>query len=138
MPAKDFYHEIVINALKKEDWKITDDPLTVHFGDIEYFVDLGAEKIIIAEKKNIKIAVEVKSFLSDSPTSEFHSAIGQYINYREALQADESDRFLYLAVTSDIYQTFMERKLPQKVIQKYQIKLLIFDSESEVILKWIN
>lgn len=27
MPAKDIYHDMVVNALKKEGWVITDDPL---------------------------------------------------------------------------------------------------------------
>jgi hypothetical protein len=31
-------------------------------GDVEMYVDLGAEQLIAAEKDNEKIAVEIKSF----------------------------------------------------------------------------
>ena len=48
MPAKDFYHNTVRNALIKDGWKITDDPLILKIGERSTFVDLGAEKLIAA------------------------------------------------------------------------------------------
>jgi hypothetical protein len=39
-------------------------------------IDLMAEKLILAERSTEKIAVEVKSFLSPSAISEFHTALG--------------------------------------------------------------
>jgi hypothetical protein len=62
MPAKDIYHNTVRTALEKDGWTITKDPLTLEIGDRSLFVDLGAEKILAAEKQGRKIAVEVKSF----------------------------------------------------------------------------
>jgi hypothetical protein len=48
-------------------------------------IDLAAEKLIAAEREGEKIAVEVKSFLErSSAISEFHTALGQFINYRGA------------------------------------------------------
>ena len=35
MSARDKFHEAVKNALKKEQWQITDDPLHLEFGDVE-------------------------------------------------------------------------------------------------------
>jgi hypothetical protein len=67
-------------------------------GGVEMYVDLGAEKIIAAEKDGQKIAVEIKSFIGPSNISEFHTAIGQFINYRVALEEQYPDRTLYLAV----------------------------------------
>jgi hypothetical protein len=67
MPAKDIYHNTVRTALEKDGWTITNDPLTLEIGDRSLFVDLGAEKILAAEKQGRKIAVEVTSFLSVSP-----------------------------------------------------------------------
>ena len=67
MPAKDIYHNTVRTALEKDGWTITNDLLTLEIGDRSLFVDLGAEKILAAEKQGRKIAVEVKSFLSFSP-----------------------------------------------------------------------
>lgn len=62
MPAKDLYHNEVKNALQKDGWVITHDPLTISAGPKTFHVDLGAEKIIAAEKEGMKIAVEIKSF----------------------------------------------------------------------------
>jgi len=51
-------------------------------GGVEMYVDLGAEKLIAAEKNGKKIAVEIKNFLATSNISEFHTAVGQFLNYR--------------------------------------------------------
>ncbi len=55
--AKDKFHQAVKNALIKEEWAITDDPLFLQFGGVDLFVDLGAEKMIAAQKENYQIAV---------------------------------------------------------------------------------
>ena len=60
----------------KGGWRITHDPLTFTINDIPMHIDLGAERLITAERDNEKIAVEVKSFLRDSAISEFHTALG--------------------------------------------------------------
>jgi Holliday junction resolvase-like predicted endonuclease len=69
MPAKNIYHNTVKNALIKEGWTITDDPLFIQFGEVDMYIDIGAERIIAAEKENQKIAIEIKSFLE---THGFH------------------------------------------------------------------
>lgn len=62
-------------------------------------IDLGAERLLAAEREGEKIAVEVKSFLAHtSAISTFHTALGQFINYRAALRQEEPNRALYLAV----------------------------------------
>ncbi len=61
MPAKDIYHDTVKNALIKDGWTITDDPYRLSIGKRKMYVDLGAEKLIAAEKDSRKIAVEIKS-----------------------------------------------------------------------------
>lgn len=50
MPRRNVYHEVVKNALIKDGWTITDDPLILSYGDRELYADLGAEKMIGAEK----------------------------------------------------------------------------------------
>ncbi|MEC4884711.1 MAG: element excision factor XisH family protein [Scytonema sp. PMC 1070.18] len=69
MPAPDLYHDVVCTALIKDGWKITDDPLVLTIGRRSVFVDLGAEKLIAAERGSDKIAIEIKSFPSPSPLS---------------------------------------------------------------------
>jgi hypothetical protein len=80
MSARDIFHNAVKIALEKDGWTITHDPLSLEFGLGSLYVDLGAERIIAAERRNEKIAIEIKSFLSGSAVSEFHTALRQYLN----------------------------------------------------------
>ena len=136
MPAKDRFHDTVCHALKKEGWVITDDPLSLSWGDVDLYVDLGAEKILMAQKDKCKIAVEIKSFIALSVVSEFHTAVGQYIDYQIALEEDQPNRKLYLAIPNDIYCSFFQRQFTKKVIEKQNIHLIVYDIEQEVIIKW--
>ena len=138
MAARDLFHNAVRNGLQKESWTITADPLSLKFGDTRIYIDLGAEKIVAAEKGEEKIAVEIKTFASDSVVFDFHVAIGQFVNYQVVLENKEPDRILYLAVPQEIYNTFFQSLLAQSVIKKYQIKLIVYDPESEVITKWLT
>ena len=74
-------------------------------------IDLGAEKLLSALKGNRRIAVEVKSFVGLSTISEFHTAVGQFLNYRIALEKLEPERVLYLAVPADVYRNFLQIRL---------------------------
>ena len=136
MSAKDFYHRAVVSALEKDDWEITDDPLYISLEDIELRIDLGAQRVIAAQKLEHKIAVEIKSFLGASAITEFHAALGQFLNYRSALRDTEPDRTLYLAISSDIYHDFFSRLFIQHRIAEHQLKLLIFDRAKEEIVLW--
>ena len=86
MSARDLFHEAVRQALEKEEWLITHDPLEVQFEEVTLKIDLGAERLIAAEKADKKIAVEIKSFASNSAVSDFHTALGQFLNYQIALE----------------------------------------------------
>ena len=138
MSAKDIYHNVVKSALRNDGWIISHDPLYLKLGDDQLRINLGAERLISAQKGQEKIAVEVKSFLAPSVIAEFHTALGQFLNYRAVLQIQQPDRKLYLAVSTDIYQSFFRRDLPQLSIKIYQLKLIIFEPTNEVILQWIN
>jgi Holliday junction resolvase-like predicted endonuclease len=97
--AKDIFHDAVKTALQKDGWQITHDPYRLRYGIADVYIDLAAEGAIAAEKEGRKIAVEVKSFVSGSTISEFHTALGQFLNYRIALEgSEEPNRMLYLAV----------------------------------------
>lgn len=138
MGAKDRFHRVVRVALEKEGWKITADPLSLKFGDAQIYIDLGAEKILAAEKGEEKIAVEIKTFANDSVMFAFHIAIGQFINYQVALENLQPSRLLYLAVPQEIYDTFFQSLLAQTVMEKYQIRLIVYDPENEVIVEWLT
>jgi hypothetical protein len=137
MPAKDIYHDQVKNALEKENWQITKDPLVLKWGTRDLYIDLGAEKLIAAEKTGQKIAVEVKSFVSNSPISDLEKALGQYILYHDILQQLEPNRRLYLAIRQETYSELFQEPVGKILLENQRLCLLVFDSEQEIILKWI-
>ena len=137
MSAKDIFHESVKNALIKDKWIITDDPLSIRIEAMQMYIDLGAEKLITATKHNQQIAVEIKSFLQDSTLTEFYQSVGQFLIYKQALEIEEPDRELYLAVPVDTYESFFKQLLVQEIIRRYDIKLVIYEPESEEIIQWI-
>jgi hypothetical protein len=138
MPARDAIHQAVKKALEKEDWKITNDPLFLSFAQVEMYVDLGAERVIAAEKGEEKIAIEIKSFLGSSTISEFYTALGQFMSYRLVLEIQHPGRILYLAVPLDVFDEFFRLEFGQIAIQRYELKLIVCDVESEVISQWLR
>ncbi|HLO85675.1 MAG TPA: XisH family protein [Nostocaceae cyanobacterium] len=136
--ARDLFHNIVRSALEKEGWVITHDPLSIECGGVDIQIDLGAERLLAAEKNGEKIAVEIKNFVSASKISEFHTALGQFINYRTALRVEDKSRILYLAVPVLIYNNFFQLPFLQTVVTENQLKLIIYNVDTEEIEQWIN
>jgi XisH protein len=136
MSAKDIFHDVVKAALQREQWIITHDPLRFKFGDVNFQIDLGAERLIAAERGEEKIAVEIKSFLNPSAITDFYAALGQFLSYRIALLEREPNRVLYMAVPLETYQTFFQLDFTQKAIEAYQILLIVYDPNNEVLVKW--
>lgn len=134
--ARDLFHQVVKDALIKEGWEITHDPFPIDYGDVQMQIDLGAERLLAATKDKTTIAVEIKSFINPSAISEFHTAVGQYLNYRRALRAQEPSRVLYLAVPSQTYDEFFRLRFIQEGIEEYRIELLVYDIENRSIVKW--
>jgi len=135
--ARDTFHQAVKTALQKEGWIITADPLQVKFGKLDLYIDLGAERVIGAERDGQKIAIEIKSFLGDSTVTEFHGAIGQFIGYRDVLAVVEPERIIYLAVPLAAYEGFFQvQEFAQLVVHTNQINLIVYDPTLEVIVQW--
>ena len=135
--VKDRFHDVVRTALEKEGWRITADPYEISVDDVEFEIDLAAEQLLAATREDQKIAVEIKSFISPSNVSDFHTALGQFLNYRDALEIVEPDRQLYLAVREPIYESFFKRQFIVAAIQRYQLRLMIYDVQQEVIVQWL-
>ena len=75
--AKDLYHDAVIIALKKDGWTIIEESYQLQPDEkLTFFIDILAEKYIIAKKRKQMIIVEVKTFGQKSVTYQFHAAIG--------------------------------------------------------------
>jgi hypothetical protein len=138
MAAKDFFHETVKEALINDGWIITKDPLKVIYGDANYKIDLGAERVIAAEKENEKIAVEIKTFSEPSFIYAFHGALGQYMNYRRGLRKSNEKYELFLAVSTDIYDAHFTQIMVQDAINEEGLKVLIFNPLTKTIEQWIR
>jgi hypothetical protein len=139
VPARNVYHEAVIRALKADGWTITHDPLTISFGGRDLFVDLGAERETIgAEKEGQRIAVEIQSFISQSPIRDLEEAVGQFEVYRAVLAKTEPDRTLHLAVPRRVHEGLLVEPLGQLIIGSLGLRLIIFDEDQGKIVTWIN
>jgi XisH protein len=134
--AKDRFHDAVRTALEKEGWTITADPYEMSVGDVDFEIDLAAE-MLAAQRAEEKIAVEIKSFIGSSKVSDFHTALGQLINYQFALEEFEPERKLFLAVPESIYNTFFQRRFIRSVVERTQINLVIYNEKQEVIVQWL-
>ncbi len=139
MSRKDQFHQAVRNAIEKDGWLITHDPFTIQISEVvKLKIDLGAESTIAAQREQEKIAIEIKSFITDSDISEFHAALGQYLNYIQALEDKEPDRTLYLAVPSETYDDFFQMPFIRKSLKRHTINLIIYDPIQEKIKEWIS
>ncbi len=138
MAAKDKFHEQVKRALIKDSWIITDDPLKIDSEGKRFEIDLGAERLLWAERAKEKIAIEVKSFLNPSAMTDFYAAMGQFLTYRLALSREDPGRTLYLAVPEDAYESFFESDFIKLAIAEYDLLIVVYDPVQEVIRQWIK
>jgi hypothetical protein len=137
MARRDIYHNTVKIALKKDGWKITHDPFPLEIGEKALSADLGAERLLSAEKGLKKIVVEIKSFVGQSDVRDLQQAIGQYVMYLRVLRKNNIIRELYLAVPERTFETVFTIELGQLFLEDNFIRLIVFDDEKEVITKWI-
>ena len=84
--ALDSIHETVKTALEKAGWLISNEPLRLPVDEIVFMVDLGAERVIVAQNLTDELSVEVKSFTQRSIIYTFYEAFGQYMFYRDAMR----------------------------------------------------
>ncbi|MGH9840267.1 MAG: element excision factor XisH family protein [Blastocatellia bacterium] len=131
-------HYAVKNALIKSGWEITADQYTIEFKDSKVFADLAAELPIAAELGERKIVVEVKSFLGPSPMRELESAIGQYRIYRCFMRVVAPDRKLYIGISDQAESVFFRKLSIQFIVRQEKLPLLIVNTKTEEIVKWIN
>lgn len=133
MPRNDLYHDCVKRALLKDGWKITHDPLFIKWRGAEYFPDLGAERMIGAERGAEKIAIEIKSFVGTSFQHELYEALGQYDSYSLALSEVDESRMVILAVSLDVFNVDFNKDYVKTIIQFKKIPILVYDIENETI-----
>lgn len=135
--ARDIFHNLVKEALQQDGWLITHDPYPLHSrreGGLQ--TDLGAEKIITAERNNVRIAVEVKSFVHISVMHDFLLAVGQYFVYKKILAKNEPERTLYIALPEFIHSRVSKLEWAKEVIEELEMKFILFDTNQKTITAW--
>ena len=138
MSARDIYHEHVCDALDKDGWRVTQDPLHLQWGLKDMYVDLGAEEVVAAEREGRKIAVEIQSFVGASEIEDMKNAVGQFVLYRNVLAKLDPERELFLAIRQVTYDDLFAEPLGQLLVENERIRLLVFDPERRVVVQWIR
>lgn len=138
MSRRDDLHLPLRRALEQDGWIVTDDPLVLILEKTVLKADLGAEKVFTAEKAGRKIAVEIKDFDSSSVISELEKTMGQLQLYQWALEEQEPERKLFLAVSQAIYLKHFQKPIFQMAVRRNKINLRVFDLDRETVLQWIE
>lgn len=136
--AKDLYHDLVKELLITDGWTITHDPLLLSFGVRKVYADLGAERLIAAEKGKEKIAVEIKSFVGLSVIDDLEKALGQWRLYRRLLKHKDRERMLFLAVSKDTFFEVFSDAFGEMIRREEELSFLVFDTDKKEISQWLR
>lgn len=136
MSRRDNLHLSLCRTLEKDGWTITDDPLILVLEQTLLKADLGAEKFFAAEKEGRKIAVKIKDFDSPSVINELEKTMGQIQLYQWALENQEPERQLFLAINQAVYIRHFQKPIFQLAVQRNRINLLVYEPEQEAIVQW--
>jgi hypothetical protein len=133
MPVNDKYHNNVVNALEKEGWQITADPMTLYIHGQHLYVDLRAEK------GNQVILVEIKVFEGNlSPATYLAQSLGQYLLYQVMVGLLNWNIPVYLAVPEAAYKGVLSKRVAVAALKRLNAKLMVYDPINEVITQWIT
>jgi hypothetical protein len=136
--ARDKIHDVFRQALELDGWFVTDDPLFLRVGKIPIHIDLGAEKILGAEREGVKIAIEVKTFGKASLITALYEAVGKFIVYRKALEVLKPERVLYLAMPEDAFNQLNREPILAKMFTDEKIKIVLYQTDSQKITSWLE
>ena len=101
-------------------------------------IDLGAERVIMATREREKIAVEVKSFVGTSTITEFYHALGQFLLYQRAIQLEDPERALYLALPQAAYDELSNDVFDFPNFEDLRHHLIIYEPSENTTLTWIT
>lgn len=138
MRARDALRDEVRRALERDGWTITHDPLRLSVRRRKLYIDLGAERILAAERGTEKIAVEIKTFAGPSDVKDLEEAVGQFVVYDHALRREAPDRALCLAVPEAAWKQIFADALGEMLIDDHVLRVVTFDPQKEEIIQWIR
>lgn len=135
MPAKDKYHEAVVNTLRKAGWTTIHEQVMIILEERRLWIDLQIARPDHAGA----VLIEIKGFENmPSPIEYLAHAIGKYRLYLSVLNYLEINHPLYMAVPEAAYHGILSEAVGQQTLKQNAVKLLVFDPESEEIVAWIN
>lgn len=140
MPAQDRCHAAMVNALKKQGWRVTHDPYPIrwHTGMNYVFADLRLQYAQNGKTSDL-IVVEVKCFAEKSKQlQDLYQSVGQFQFYRQSLKVYDLGETLYLAVPLSIYETLFALPTVMALFREIQIKFVVVDLDKEEIVEWVT
>lgn len=132
MAAKNFYHPLVVDALARDGWTITHDPLPLPI-DGE-----AAPTLLGASRGDERIAVELDSLTGASERRELEAALGLLVRYGDALARVEPERALFLAVREQVYRDLFEEPIGEPLLGVERVRLMVFDEARREIVRWVR
>ncbi|MGH9837435.1 MAG: element excision factor XisH family protein [Blastocatellia bacterium] len=131
-------YEAVKQALISDGWQITNEPFVMAYTDVRWSADLGAEKATATATGSRKIVVEIANLEGVSFIGRFHEETGRYGNYRSLLKAIDPERPIYLAIPSKVYESHFTNQAIRAIVTDRRIGLMVYDSERQEIVQWVN
>ncbi len=138
MPARDILHDVVRDALIQDGWTITHDPFVIPFGRRKIYADLGAERALVAEKREEKIVVEIKSFVGLSRMADLQQALGQFTMYKVLLADKHPEYTVYLAMDDFVFEEMFLDADGEVLLAGSALRIVTIDTEARSIQRWIN
>jgi len=135
--AKQLLYHFHMKTHRKNPTACGTSPYQGEVGRDQNNVQSHKELVLAAEQGSKKIAVEIKSFVSPSEMADLKDAIGGFIMYRAVIHRLEPKRTLYLAVRDSVFTALFEEPIGTLLIETENLKLLVFNPETERIIQWI-
>jgi hypothetical protein len=135
LPALDHFQPVVVHALQKAGWQITESPFTLRVDKRNLFIDIKAQSTTDAREI---IVVEIKGFEGQSQIHNLEEAIGQYVIYRVLMEDLGYDFPLYLAVPQATYELVFLERVGRVIQQSLHVKIIVIDSDREEVARWIE
>ncbi len=132
---KDFYHEVVVQALTVDGWQVSPKQYRLILPERWLYIDILA----IHPIDGTQILVEFKGFEKmPSPVDYLESAVGQYEVYRSILSSQNSSIPLYMAVPQSAFDGIFKESIGKIVLAEIRIQLIVFDPNTQEIVEWIR